>query len=120
MIERDSFGPGRHRGGGAVRIEMENKGLGATVTVRGLDRFRFQPWGAMGGGAGHSGRTVLNPGTPEEREIGKIDVLELKEGDLLRMITPAGGGFGDPFEREPRQVLEDVLAGLISRDSARA
>jgi N-methylhydantoinase B len=119
MIERDSFGPGRNRGGGAVRIEMENRGLGATVTVRGLDRFRFQPWGAMGGGAGRSGRTVLNPGTPEEREIGKIDVLELKEGDILHMVTPAGGGFGDPFERDPEKVLADVVAGLISPERAR-
>ncbi len=118
-VEPDSFGPGRHRGGGAVRIEMENRGLASTVTVRGLDRFKFQPWGTAGGGCGRSGRTVLNPGTPAEKEIGKIDVLELRQGDVLLMVTPAGGGFGDPFERDPDLVLADIRAGLISAERAR-
>ena len=45
-------GAGPVRGGFGMRIELENRGLPATVTVRGMDRFRFQPWGVAGGAGG--------------------------------------------------------------------
>jgi N-methylhydantoinase B len=117
--EPDSAAPGRHRGGHAMRIELENRGLAATVTVRGLDRFRFQPYGVQGGMSGSAGSTVLNPGRPDERDIGKIDVLEMKQGDVLRMITPSGGGFGDPFLRDPAVVAEEVADGMLTPCAAR-
>ncbi|MCW3475610.1 hydantoinase B/oxoprolinase family protein [Limobrevibacterium gyesilva] len=119
-FEPGSAAPGRHRGGYAMRIELENRGLAATVTVRGLDRFRVQPWGVAGGACGSAASAVLNPGTPEERDIGKIDVLEMRRGDVLRMITPSGGGFGDPFTRDPALVLSEVADGLLTAEQARA
>ena len=118
-LEPDSAAPGRHRGGHAARIEMESRGFAATMTVRGLDRFRFQPWGAAGGACGGTASAVLNPDTGEARVIGKIDVLELRRGDLLRMVTPSGGGFGDPFARDAALVLDDVRDGLLSPARAR-
>ncbi len=125
VLRRFSYEPGRaapglHRGGQAMRIELENRGLAATITVRGLDRFRFQPFGLHGGASGSAGSTVLNPGTSAERNIGKIDVLELAHGDRLLMITPSGGGFGDPFARDPALVLAEVLDGLLSPAEARS
>jgi N-methylhydantoinase B len=117
--EPGSAAPGRHRGGHAMRIELENRGLAATVTVRGLDRFRFQPFGVMGGASGSAGSTVLNPGTAGERDIGKIDVLELRQGDVLRMITPSGGGFGDPFTRDAALVAAEVAEGTLTPAQAR-
>ena len=48
-----------------------------------------------------------------------IDVLELLRGDILCMITPSGGGFGDQLARDPTRVLEDVLDGLLSPEQAR-
>lgn len=117
--EPGSAAAGRHRGGYAMRIELENHGLPAIMTVRGLDRFRFQPWGVDGGACGTSAKVVLNPGGSDERDIGKIDVLHLAHGDLLRMITPSGGGFGDPFLREPDTVLADVRDGLMTPEDAR-
>ena len=124
VLRRFSYEPGRaapglHRGGHAMRIELENRGLAATITVRGLDRFRFQPFGLHGGASGSAGSTVLNPGTSAERNIGKIDVLELAHGERLLMITPSGGGFGDPFARDPALVLAEVLDGLLSPAAAR-
>ena len=116
--EPGSAAPGRHRGGYAMRIELENQGLPAIMTVRGLDRFRFQPWGAEGGACGTSARVVLNPDRADARDTGKIDVLHLAHGDLLRMVTPSGGGFGDPFLREPEAVLEDVRDGLLTSEAA--
>ena len=52
-------------------------------------------------GPGPVGYTLLNPGTPAEPNIGKIDVLNLSYGDVLRIGTPGGGGYGDPLERDP-------------------
>ena len=118
-FEPDSAAPGLHRGGYGMRIELENRGLSSIVTVRGLDRFRFQPWGVGGGGCGRSAVTVLNPDTNRARDIGKIDVLDMQRGDVLRMITPSGGGFGDPFLRDPALVLDEVLDGLLGSEQAR-
>ncbi len=118
-LEPGSPGPGRFRGGHAMRIEIENRGFSSMMTVRGLERFRFQPWGLKGGGAGAHARCILNPGRNSERDVGRIDVLELARGDILRMITPSGGGFGDPFARDPASVLEEVLDGLLSPEQAR-
>ncbi|MBL8702730.1 MAG: hydantoinase B/oxoprolinase family protein [Alphaproteobacteria bacterium] len=120
-LESDSFGHGRHRGGAAICIELENRAVELTITVRGLDRFRFQPWGAQGGSCGRNGTTWLNPESKNAREeLGRIRVLTMKQGDVLRMNSPSGGGFGDPLKRDPAAVLRDVLDELLSAALARS
>jgi N-methylhydantoinase B len=42
----------------------------------------------------------------------------LKKGDLLRLERPGGGGIGDPYDREPLRVLDDVLQRYVSIASA--
>lgn len=114
----DSFGHGRYRGGAAVCIEIECRAPNAIMTVRGMDRFRFQPWGILGGTAGQTGHTVLNPGA-QEQVLGRIRVLHLKFGDVLRMVSPSGAGYGMPLDRPPEEVLRDVVDGMLSRENAR-
>ena len=115
----DSAGPGRFRGGFAVRLDFQVFGPEGLVTARGMERLRFAPWGVAGGTAGTTGRVMLNPGTPGERMLPKIDVLALEPGDVLSVRTPGGGGHGDPFARPPAEVLADAVAGLISPEHAR-
>jgi N-methylhydantoinase B len=88
------------------------------VTARGMERLRFSPWGVSGGSAAATGSVVLNPGTAGERPLPKIDVLSLEPGDVLSVRTPGGGGHGNRLQRAPARVLDDVLAGLISREHA--
>lgn len=114
-----TIGHGQYRGGASVRIELECRAPEVIITVRGLDRFRFQPWGAYGGKPGCNGRAMLQKGTSTQ-EIGKIKVLTLREGDLLRIESPSGGGFGNPYLRDPDLVLRDVLDELISVEDAAA
>jgi N-methylhydantoinase B len=114
----DRFGHGKYRGGASIAIELECHAVEARITVRGLDRFRFQPWGVFGGGSGTNCVTTLNPGR-EARNIGRIKVLTLAEGDLLRMVSSSGGGFGPPTERDPSAVLRDVLDGMLDIQAAR-
>ena len=57
---------------------------------------------AAGRQPGTTGYTLLNPGSDHERDIGKIDVLEMDVGDVLRLGTQGGGGYGDPLDGRPR------------------
>ena len=118
-LRPDSGGPGRWRGGvGTVITFTVTKG-GSTVLGRGMERFEFQPWGLLGGHPGAKARTLLNPGTPDERELGKIDMVNMRQGDVLSIMTPGGGGYGDPLERDPALVVRDVARGLVSAERAR-
>jgi N-methylhydantoinase B len=102
-----------------VRLDFQVFRPEGLVTARGMERLRFAPWGVAGGSAGTTGRVVLNPGTPAERALSKIDVLALEPGDVLSVRTPGGGGHGDRLQRPPTDVLADVVAGLLSPEHAR-
>lgn len=118
-LRPDSGGAGRWRGGTGIEIEFEVDAPFATVTSRAMERYVFPPPGRMGGTPGATGYTRLNPGTGAERDIGKIDVLEMRAGDVLRIGTQGGGGFGDPLERPVESVVEDVRNGLVAEATAR-
>jgi len=114
-LRPDSAGAGRYRGGAGMEIELQILAPEATITSRAMDRYTFRPWGRLGGRPGATGYTLLNPGTQREVDIGKIDVLHLEFGDVLRIGTPGGGGYGDPLERDPLEVAHDVHRGIITR-----
>jgi N-methylhydantoinase B len=85
-----------------------------------MDNTRFAPWGVKGGHAGRTGHWVVNPETPDARVLAPIgDGMHLKKGDVLRMVTNGGGGWGHPYDREPERVLRDVLDGFVGLTSAR-
>ena len=111
----DSAGPGRFRGGFAVRLDFQVFRPEGLVTARGMERLRFAPWGVAGGTAGATGSVLLNPGAANERPLTKIDVLALEPGDVLSVRTPGGGGHGDRWVRAPAHVLADVASGLVTR-----
>jgi N-methylhydantoinase B len=115
----DSGGPGRHRGGMGIRMDFQVYHPNAIVTARGQERFKIQPWGVAGGTCGTEGATIVNPDGPNPKVIGKIDYLPLEPGDIVSIRAPAGGGHGDPLEREPELVATDVRAGLVSPGAAR-
>ncbi|WP_421951685.1 hydantoinase B/oxoprolinase family protein [Pelagibacterium sp.] len=114
----DSRRAGKFVGGAAIEMELENTGNRAIVTVRNMNRFVFAPWGFKGGEHGRVGQTVVNPGRPGEQSIGKISILELGQGDVVRITSPAGGGFGDPLERSISAVERDIENEMLSRARA--
>jgi len=75
-----------------------------------MERYIFQPPGRLGGLPAATGYTRRNGA----HDIGKIDVLELRPGDRLRIGTQGGGGLGDPLLRLVEAVVEDVANGLVS------
>ena len=82
------------------------------------DRQRFPPYGLFGGKPGKLGRTVINPGPGEQVVHGKQS-REFAYGDVISFQQPGAGGHGDPLERDPRRVLEDVLDDYVSIEAAR-
>jgi N-methylhydantoinase B len=117
-LREDSGGPGRFRGGVGSELGFRVLGAQATITSRGMERYRFAPWGRDNGSPGTTGITTVNPGRDSERDIGKIDVLVLNPGEEVLIRTQGGGGFGSPFERDPDDVLRDVRDLLVSVERA--
>jgi N-methylhydantoinase B len=117
-LNLDSGGPGRYRGGCGVVREFEVLADEAMVAIR-IDSVKNPPWGVAGGMNGGSGRAVLNPGTPRERSLAPLsDGTMLVRGDVLRIETGGGGGWGHPFDRPIADVLADVRGGFVSNHSA--
>lgn len=110
--------PGEWRGGLGVVYEVEILAPQAVMTARCMERERFRPWGRDGGDAGTLIASVLNPGTQREQVLGKIDVLHLGPGDVVRVTMPSGGGFGDPFARDPELVRREVEDELLTPEVA--
>jgi N-methylhydantoinase B len=114
----DSGGPGYHRGGAGVIRDVRVLCERADLATR-MENTVVAPYGVAGGLAGHTGRIILNPGTPAEHELPALgDGITLKRGDLLRLETCGGGGWGDPFTREPERVRADVARGLVTARGA--
>jgi N-methylhydantoinase B/oxoprolinase/acetone carboxylase alpha subunit len=109
--------PGKWRGGiGCVR---QWRMLGEAFVGAEGDQRSDPPRGLFGGHDGVSGSLIRNPGTANE-EIwpSKVTNFVCSPGDVLQIKIPNSGGYGDPFERDPTAVLDDVLDALVTREDA--
>jgi N-methylhydantoinase B len=77
-------------------------------------RFRYPPEGLFGGKHGAKAQFLVSgmPGNP-------FGLTRMKPGDVIVMDAAGGGGFGDPLERDPETVEEDVIQGYVSVEKAR-
>ena len=118
-IHPDSGGPGKFRGGTGVVRDVRVLAPQVTLGTR-MNNVKSPSWGVTGGKTGTHGRILVHPETPEEREIPPFgDNIELHQGDVLRIMTSDDGGWGNPAERDPLFVLQDVKDGCVSVENAR-
>lgn len=108
----DDAAAGQFRGGAGVVFQFRCLAPDAIVTARGMDRFKLRPFGRKGAEPGTLGSAELNPGTPRARSLDKIDILKLQAGDVVRIIAPGGGGYGDPADRDLAAVDRDARNGF--------
>jgi N-methylhydantoinase B len=114
---RDSGGAGQFRGGLGVRREYLNL-ADARFSIRSMKHV-IPPNGMAGGEAGRAGDIWINPGTDHARRLPtRYADYPLKEGDIFRLDTPGGGGYGDALTRPAERVLADVRQGLVSPEAA--
>ncbi|WP_306152172.1 hydantoinase B/oxoprolinase family protein [Roseovarius sp. MMSF_3281] len=119
-LARDTGGAGRWRGGLATEMAFRVFAPDTRITARNRDRSRFRPWGVLGGRAAGLAEMVINPGTPDARQMGSADTAILQPGDVLSLRSAGGGGRGNPMEREAWRVALDVRRGQVSEEAARA
>ena len=96
-IRRGSGGSGRQPGGNGLRREVELLHEGQVTLI--TERRRFAPYGLVGGKPGQTGRNRLLRGG-EETELPGKTTLRLQAGDVLRIETPGGGGYGEPHPQK--------------------
>jgi N-methylhydantoinase B len=112
-LATDSGGPGKLRGG--LGYDKWIRLLRDAWFVSTADRAVLGPYGLNGGMAGLPYQATIDSGPPLP---GMNDDVPLPAGSLLRLRTTGGGGWGDPFERDPEAVLRDVVQGRVSEEAA--
>jgi N-methylhydantoinase B/oxoprolinase/acetone carboxylase alpha subunit len=128
QIEPNAVGHGKHRGGFGTRRVFRFESDGVNIASH-TNRHQAKAWGLEGGQDGtntligfrRAGETDWvrareGFGKPSE---GKFSGIVMNDGDEMLFVTPSGGGYGDPLERDPELVLLDVHEGLITAEVAR-
>jgi N-methylhydantoinase A/oxoprolinase/acetone carboxylase beta subunit/N-methylhydantoinase B/oxoprolinase/acetone carboxylase alpha subunit len=111
----NSAGRGRYRGGMGLVREWRIDCPSAVFTAN-LERFKFQPYGLAGGKPARTGRLWLLREGRREALGSKVGNLRLRQGDVVRLETSGGGGFGDPRDRDPAALAADLREGYVTNE----
>lgn len=112
-LATDSGGPGEFRGG--LGYDKHVRMLRDARYMSIADRSILSCWGVNGGRAGRPFRVEI-----AAREMpGLVDGEPVRAGEVIRIRTTGGGGWGDPLDRPPERVAADVRDGKVSADGAR-
>lgn len=117
-VAKDSEGSGEFRGGLGIIREIINLGDSATITLS-SDRKSKRPWGVFGGKDGASSNYFIMTSDKKKKSLPSKVTTSLRHGEKIVSITPGGGGWGNPFKRDPKKVLKDVKNGFISMKKAK-
>lgn len=117
-LRPDSAGPGRTRGGFGQIMEIGTKGEAEFAVNAIFDRVANPPKGRDGGGEGAAGWVGLDDANGTVLRTKGFQVIP--KGRRLVLKLPGGGGLGDPKQRDPALVRQDVADGLVSEAQAKA
>jgi N-methylhydantoinase B len=110
----DSGGAGEYRGGLGQVLEISSSEDAPISLFAALDRIHNAPRGRDGGKDGARGELKLSNGT-EFRPKGE---QVIPAGERLVVLTPGGAGYGDPKNRDPERIAQDIEFGLVSSSNA--
>lgn len=113
----DSDGAGKFRGGLGLRRDYHFPDHDASFSIL-SDRDKWGPHGLFGGRSGKKAHYILIR-DGEEISLGSKTTVQLKAGDTVSFQSCGGGGYGDPLERDPQMVLNDVRDHKVSVERAR-
>ena len=116
---QDGVGHGKYRGGYGIVKDYRILNRAAELTTD-INRAVVPPWGMEGGGQGTLNCIEVRRAEETLHRIRKTVACKLQKNDVVRIRTGAGGGWGEPLDRDPARVLEDVKAGLLSPQQAQS
>jgi N-methylhydantoinase B len=117
-LRTDSGGAGKRRGG--LGYDKHYRALVDCRTIVTADRVRLGCYGLNGGKAGTPFCVTVDAGGGDPHDLGGlVDGEPVRAGQIVRVVTTGGGGWGDPLEREADWVLRDVVEGKVSAEAAR-
>jgi N-methylhydantoinase B len=114
-LRMDSGGAGRFRGGLGQNTEIGSLANGHWEVSAMIDRIHYPGAGLEGGKPGACGEFKIDDRAHAQPKT----LLSLDPQSRVQLNLPGGGGYGDPFEREPQSVLQDVASGYVSLEAAR-
>ena len=116
----DTGGPGKFRGGMGMSLSLELLCEAGGLNIV-SDRTYIPPFGIYGGHAAVPNEWgVIRDGDFQVIPGGKTVNYPLERGDIVAMNPGGAGGYGDPLERDPSLVRQDVQEGLVSTEHARS
>ncbi|HTM06768.1 MAG TPA: hydantoinase B/oxoprolinase family protein [Verrucomicrobiae bacterium] len=110
----DSGGAGKQRGGLGQLTEFSRRGEGRWSVSPIVDRTKYPAPGLLGGRSGMAGEFVLNNGARPNPK----SQIDLDDRQSVHLNLPGGGGYGEPFERDPEVVRRDVIDGYVTPEAA--
>jgi len=111
----DTGGAGEWRGGLSYQREYEL--LEDAIVTRRFDRTRFPPNGIKGAKNGSRSRFVMRVGSSGEEEVRNSGRFHMKAGERFMLQSAGGGGYGDPGQRDPEALAQDVAEGYVSHQA---
>jgi len=117
-LRADSCGAGKFRGGFGIDMQVRNLVEGKW-NFEHARREHCPPWGLWGGTAGEAGGYLLRRPGEKDFTVMTGAHVPVAIGAAAIVRTGGGGGWGDPLERNPVLVCQDVAEGLISLAAAR-
>lgn len=115
---KDKPGAGKFRGGHGIIKDYRVVNSHAIFTAS-FGRSKFPPWGMAGGHGGTPNYIIIYRKGKAPLKTRKAAAIQLQKGDLIRLVTGGGGGYGNPRERDRTLVLHDVRDGYITAKEAR-
>jgi N-methylhydantoinase B len=115
-LRRDSGGAGKYRGG--LGIERVYEFLADGFITFSLERKVTPPWGLWSGKDGVVNGVDITSPDGAKRQVRKATQHPIAKGEIVKIKTGGGGGWGDPTERDPDAVRRDVREGYVSAEAA--
>jgi len=113
----DGCGKGEYRGGFGIVKDYRINNSNAIFTAS-FGRSKYPCWGMDSGSNGTPNYFIIYQKGKEPLKARKVAAFPLSKGDLIRIVTGGGGGYGNPYKRDPERVLSDVIDGYISKEQA--
>ena len=110
-------GEGKYTGGRGIVLDYRIRADNSFLTA-GYTRSKFPAWSLAGGKEGSSNLIEVIRKNGEREEYAFVSELNLMKDDVIRIYTGNGGGLGDPAERDPQAIREDIRNGLVSAEHA--